>query len=246
MFDDTNREKLYLFGRLLHCVVRAAANKTEPNIPRVIFLADYEEAVFSGKFPEPCQLNHTEAEVASYFRKRTLLIASDVRKKFLNRDGADSQFEEDKEPSVSHQYPPRNEPILLDSAPGQYLYEVYNMEESAFRLTFQVYLLLRVSGIASTRDEAYDLMVDKKWPVIYNRQKEPQEVPHRPTLRTHVKRGKGYLIEQGATERREQLSELTKLIFRDGVATGAQYVFKDVEERRRFLKEFASEEVKQP
>lgn len=241
-FDNPANKYIYRFGRFLHCIVRAKANYTEPDVPPSISLSEYESGVFESRIERPLDLKRSESELASYFRKRTNDRHSAIRDAYVRRtarivptstlvEGEDGDEIDYSIGATSDNH------ILIETEPGDFLYELYHFPKNANRLTFQLLTMLILTGLAKDEDDAYTLILMKLWPPdgeFYTPNK-----PKQSTLRSQARHGRDYL--RGVVtnpDSRSQLGALKDLARRDGVEAVAPFVFADRNDRKMFVKRF--------
>lgn len=203
--DNPAVERMYEVGRLLHCVVRDEANRTNPAWPKGCSLSDYEEAVFQTGMQDPKDLGIDFEELISYFRARTRHKHGDVVNKYHPRK--DEKARDSKNRRMPHnpggiQDSPA--PINVDQGFVQAMLE---MPAMACRPTWKAVFFLLTSGKADSTNEAYAIIAYHGW-------------PNRPsgTLRSDMARGNKYLREVGISDSRrlESQAALRALAERDG------------------------------
>jgi hypothetical protein len=224
---QTNSEK-YELGRILHCVTRDQANRTDPLLPPTVSLVDYEERVFRPRKKNPIPLDVSLRALKGYFRGRTNYCQRDLVKEYLRetkRKTTDTGLE-DRVQSPSSAY---SQPVFLNSSEGQYLFEVRNMPNRKWRTIWQTVNLLLVSGLAENTEHAYNLIINKGWPPTSDRA----------YLRTCVKRGNMY-IRVAVTDKDSlwQATDLHSLYVREGFAAVVPLAISDAGDQRMFLETF--------
>ena len=232
--DDPKNKQAYQLGRFLRCVVRDAANYTDPEIPANITLQSYEDKIFGRANRKSVDLRFDAKAMESFYRQRVGFIQGEFRKKYFRDlshiDQTNVGVLEPKSPISSSE----DIAVITELAPHlELFYEIRSMPNLSFRTTFQVVYLLKETGLAADPSDAYKLVKKANWPMVESDS----------NLRSRIDRGNKYLEGQlPGYKARPESAVLELLASRELIKLAADLILTNPDDRSLFIEKFWSKQ----
>jgi len=226
-FDNESNHLMFSMGQFLHCVVRATANQTPPDVPADCALRDYEHKVFQSRWERPCNLAVQDWQLAHFFQHRTRLVQRDFIKEHVkavkNAKKLKDSINDEIEASQSEKCPVH--PMALE---GGLLRVILGMTETEWRFAFQAIHALQLLDLTESATEAADLLS-----ACGHRNKKSA------SFRSDWSRGSIYLKKHSKHVTRElasqELASVRIAAHRDGVQSVVALLLTDEKDQAVFL-----------
>ena len=236
-FDDETNRRMFSVGQMLHCVVRAAANQTPPDVPGDCTLRDYEHKVFQSRWTKPFNLAVQDWQVAYFFQGRIRYAQMDFLKKHVQDvKGAKKLKESLKDAPEASQS--EKSPVHPMAQEGGLLRVILGMPEAEWHYSFQAIHALLLLGLVESITEAANLLSASG---DCKKQSE--------SFRSDWNRGRDYLIEHSEEVSREvalhELASVRITAHRDGVQSIVALLITDENDQAAFLELLAQQRTLQ-
>ena len=226
-FDNETNYRMFSVGKLLHCVVRATANKTPPDVPAHSALRDYEYKVFQSRWETPYNLAVEAWVLAHFFAGRTRLVQKDFIKKHVQDGESKEKLEEllKERPKSSYDEAKPVHPVALEYG---LLHVILGMTETEWRFSFQAIHALDLLGLTESITEAANLLS-----ACGHSDKKPE------SYRSDWSRGCDYLKENSIDVIREvasqELKDVKTAAYRNGLQSVVALLLTDETDQAVFL-----------
>ena len=218
---------MFSVGKFLHCVVRATANQTPPDVPADCALRDYEYKVFQSRWNTPYNLAVEAWVLAHFFAGRTRLVHKDFIRKHLQDGNNEEKLEQLLKEGPKSSYD-EAKPVHPTAHKDGLLHVILGMTETEWRFSFQAIHALDLLGLTESITEAAHLLS-----AFGYRDKKPD------SFRSDWSQGCDYLKKNSEDVIREvasqELKDVKTAAYRNGLQSVVALLLTDENDHAVFL-----------